>query len=311
MNSGTPATPSLLQGRLYVLAAAVLWSLSGAFVKTLTQPNSLANLGEPPVPLLLIAFYRTLFAGLAIALTVRRGDVCFSPRLLLMMLSFAAMNATFIAATGLGTSANAIILQYTAPVWMYLAGVFLLKEPPERRNTIALVASMIGVAVILAGAVQGPASGAPGADNGNQEANHPFLAALIALASGITYAGVLIGLRVFRRHSSSWLTVLNHLFAAVVLLPVLWLYPQPTLPQLAFLVLFGVVQMGLPYWLMSRGLKAVNAQEAGTLSLLELILNPVWAYWAAGEVPAPATFYGGGLILAALLWRYWPRRSTR
>lgn len=301
MSAASPAPshlPSPLQGRLCILAAAVLWSLSGAFVKILREPTAL-GLGTPPVHELLIAFYRTLFAGLAILPTVRRHHLSFSPLMLLMMLSFGAMNALFISAVAMGTSANAIILQYTAPVWMYLAGVFLLKEPASGRSTIALLVSMTGVGVILIGAMRE-------GEQGGKE----FLAVLVALGSGVAYAGVLLCLRVLRGHASGWLTVQNHLFAALVLLPVLWYKPSPTWPQVAFLAFFGAVQMGLPYLLMARGMKAVSAQEAGTLSLLELILTPVWAYLAVGEVPRTETFYGGALVLAALLWRYWPGRRS-
>jgi drug/metabolite transporter (DMT)-like permease len=80
---------------------------------------------------------------------------------------------------------------------------------------------------------------------------------------------------------------------------------------LAWLFLFGAVQMGLPYWLMARGLRAVGPNEAGTLTLLEPLLNPVWAYLVspATERPKPATLVGGALILAGIAYRYWPRRA--
>jgi drug/metabolite transporter (DMT)-like permease len=64
--------------------------------------------------------------------------------------------------------------------------------------------------------------------------------------------------------------------------------------------------MGLPYWLMSRGLRSVSPQEAGAITLLEPILNPVWAYLVANEEPPLATVFGGLFILGALAWRYWP-----
>jgi len=130
----------------------------------------------------------------------------------------------------------------------------------------------------------------------------------IGLGSGLAYAGVILGLRVLREASSRWLTVLNHLGGAVVLLPFVWFLPTPTPPQLGVLVLFGVVQMGVPYWLVARGLRAVSPQEAGMITLLEPLLNPLWAYLVAGEAPSPLTLVGGAFILGALAWRYWPFR---
>jgi drug/metabolite transporter (DMT)-like permease len=67
--------------------------------------------------------------------------------------------------------------------------------------------------------------------------------------------------------------------------------------------------MALPYWLMARSLKVVSPQEAGTISLLEPLLNPLWAYLVSGEQPSLYTLAGGAFILGALAWRYWPRRN--
>ena len=85
---------------------------------------------------------------------------------------------------------------------------------------------------------------------------------------------------------------------------------MPSLPQLALLFLFGSVQMALPYWLVARGLRVVSPQEAGTITLLEPLLNPLWAYLVSPKSEAPKiyTLAGGACILGALAWRYWPRR---
>ncbi len=284
---------SVPQGRWCVVAAAVLWSLSGAFIKLLTQPQA-SSLAEPPVEGLVIAFYRALFAGLTFSVALRRSDITFRPMMLVMVLSFAAMNALFVSAVKEGTAANAIILQYTAPLWLYLASIFLLKEPANRRSTIALIVAMTGIAVIVGDALRQPTS-------------KTFQVVLIGLGSGVAYAGVILCLRVLRGASSRWLTVQNHLFAALVLLPIVWFRPSPTAEQFAILVLFGSVQMALPYWLVSRGLRVLSAQEVGTICLLEPILNPIWTYLVfPEEIPATSTFIGGGLILMALVWRYWP-----
>ena len=207
-----------------------------------------------------------------------------------MVICFALMNALFVSALAGGTAANAILLQYTAPMWMYLASVWWLKEPADRRSSIALAVGLVGIAVIVVG--------------GWRDAQLRMIA--IALGSGFTYAGVIVFLRILRQCSSRWLTVLNHLSGALLLLPVVCLLRQPTGPQLVCLLLFGAIQMGLPYWLMARGLRAVNPQEAGTITLLEPLLNPLWAYFVARETPSSYSLIGGVFILGALLWRYWP-----
>jgi drug/metabolite transporter (DMT)-like permease len=289
-----PAPPSSTEGRLCIVAAAVLWSTSGAFVNFLTKPTSL-HLDEPPLDRLSIAFFRVLFAGLVLGLTVRRRDLSFRPMMLVMVTSFALMNVTFISALALGRSADAILLQYTAPMWMYLASVWLLRESANRRGTVALAVGLTGIGVIIAGGWQAE-SGLPVA---------------LALASGVTYAGVLICLRLLRGESSRWLTVLNHVCGALVLLPWAGSFATPRPAQLAALACFGVFQMASAYWLVARGLRSVSPQEAGTLTLLEPLLNPLWAYLVCPEKEALnwETFVGGALILGGLGWRYWPARS--
>jgi drug/metabolite transporter (DMT)-like permease len=292
--SAAPASP--LAGRLCIVLAALGWSLSGALTKTLTSDTGLAaalGLASPPLAGILVAFFRALFAGLFFVPFLRPRDVTWRWPMLPMVLVFATMNGLFITAMTMGSAANAIILQYTAPLWLYLAGLAWLQERGTRRDTIALVIAMSGVAVIVIDACLRPTL-------------DTLWAILIGLGSGLTYAGVIFFLRVLRRESSQWLTVQNHLCAALLLSPVLLWFAWPSWSQLGFLAVFGVVQMGIPYLLMSRGLRSVSASEAGTLSLLEPLLNPLWTYLAVGEVPDVATFIGGALILLALGWRYAP-----
>jgi drug/metabolite transporter (DMT)-like permease len=291
------APPSLARGRLLIVLAALLWSLSGGFTKVLTQPTPF-GLGEPPVAGLMIAFYRVLFAGLALVPTLRRRDITLRPGMAGMALSFAVMNALFVLAMAWGKAANAVLLQYTAPMWMYLASIWWLGEKADRRSSVALLVGLLGIGAIIWG--------------GWQEAQ--LLIVAVALGSGVAYAGVILGLRILRDASPRWLTVLNHLGGALALIPFLWYWspPSPSPGQFGVLFLFGTIQMALPYWLMAHGLKTVSPQEAGTITLLEPLLNPLWAYLVAPEreTPSPYTLVGGACILGALAWRYWPRKES-
>jgi drug/metabolite transporter (DMT)-like permease len=292
----TPLSPA--HARLCVILAALLWSSSGAFTKVLTKPTPLAA-NEPPLEPwhfagidfpVQIACYRVLFACIALAPLVSRREIRFRPMLFVMGVCFALMNILFISANALGTAANAILLQYSAPLWIYLVSVTCMGERADLRGTVSLFAGVAGVGVIVAG--------------GWKEGD--LIIVLIALGSGLMYAGVVLCLRVLRDESSRWLTVWNHGVAGLVLVPLLIGLRPPTVLQLVVLVLFGVVQMGLAYWLMARALRSLGAAEAGTLSLLEPLLNPLWTYLVSGERPSDATFLGGAIILAALAWRYAP-----
>jgi drug/metabolite transporter (DMT)-like permease len=285
---------SPVKGRICVLIAAILWSLSGGFAKVLTRPTAL-GLDHPALHPMTIAFFRVLFAGALLAPAIRPRDWSWRPLMVGMMASFAAMNILFVWALTMTTAANAILLQYTAPLWMYVASIWLLGERPDRRSSVAVLIGSAGIAIIVAGGWSSDERGI----------------ILVALASGVGYAAVVLFLRVLRDQSSMWLTVLNHLSCALILFPLALLGPMPSPGQLGLLAAFGTIQMGLPYWLMARGLRSISAQEAGAITLLEPVLNPMWAYLVAGEKPAPMTWLGGTLILAALVWRYLPRaRST-
>jgi drug/metabolite transporter (DMT)-like permease len=273
-----------------IVLAALLWSTSGAFTKVLTR-DTLLDLNTPEITPLQIAFFRVLFAGAVLVPTLRRRDLSFRPMMLPMVATFAIMNATFVSALALGTAANAILLQYTAPMWMFLVSVWWLGERADLRSFAALLIGLVGVGIIIKG--------------GWDEAKLSVIG--LGLGSGVAYAGVVVCLRVLRDGSSRWLTVLNHLGSALVLVPFVWLLPLPSPGQLGLLFLYGAAQMGLPYWLMARGLRTVSAQEAGTITLLEPLLNPIWAYLVSREEPAQATLIGGTFILGALVWRYWPR----
>jgi drug/metabolite transporter, DME family len=293
----THETPNT-KDRLCIVLAAVLWSVSGAFTRILRHETPL-RLGPEPVDGSAIAFYRALCAGLVLVPAVRRADLSFRWLMVVMVGFFATMNLTFILSMVYGKSSNAILLQYTAPMWMYLASVWLLGEAADRRNSVAVGIGLVGLGVIVAG--------------GWREAQLP--AASLALCSGFAYAGVIVCLRALRQASSQWLTVLNHLGAALALVPYLCLvgWPRLTAAQLGVVALWGTVQMALPYWLMARGLRSVSPQEAGAITLLEPILNPIWAYLVAParETPTPPTLIGGAFILGALAWRYWPRARLK
>jgi drug/metabolite transporter, DME family len=315
------AVPSPNQGRLCVILAAVLWSMSGAFTNLLREDTPLGQqtaagingvlgwlhllpeatateLNDPKLEPLLVAFFRVLFGGIVLLPLVRRRDVSFRPLMLLTAVIFAVMNALFVTALALGTSANAILLQYTAPMWLWLFCVFVLREKADWRGAVSLVIGLTGIGVIIAG-------GWNGGD---------ILVVVIALGSGVTYAGVLLGLRLMRNLSSRWITVFNFLFSALALLPFVALLPQPSPAQLVVLFLFGALQLGVPYFLVARGLRALSPQEVGSLTLLEPLLNPLWAYLVYPEKERPTLFtlLGGAFILGGLLYRYFPwRRGER
>lgn len=279
-------------------------------MRVLTAPTAL-NLNEPTLTPIQIAFWRGLFAGLFLIPLVRRMEFRFRPSMLGMVLCFSVMSGLYLSALGYGNAANAILLQNTAPAWVYLIGVYLLGHRAEVGAGQATALAMVGAALIIFGNWPWNRSPAEQADD------IPVL--LMGAGSGLTYAGVVLFLGYLNRECAAGLMVLNLLgsafcIAVVVLLRYGWEAFQtwllaPSWQQLLFLAVFGILQMAMSYWLFARGLRVVSPQEAGIITLLEPVLNPIWAYLVAPERETPTiwTIAGGGILLGALAWKYLPK----
>ena len=277
------------RGRLLICIAALMWSTSGFFSKATVFAAWPEEQRGP-----LLVFWRALFASLVLLPMARRPR--WSPRLIPMVVLFAAMNLTFLTAMTRVEATMAIWLQYTAPMWVFLVGVCWFREPVHPRDGSMLVTGMLGVGVICYFGL------------GDSRAEH----ILLGLLSGICFAGVVISLRQLRDFESAFLVALNHIATAALFAPYalsqgLW----PVGSQWIFLVGFGMFQIGLPYVIFARGLRSVTGHESSFLALLEPLLVPVWVYLAWGDAPTLATGLGGSLILAGLALRYGPTASNR
>jgi drug/metabolite transporter (DMT)-like permease len=135
---------------------------------------------------------------------------------------------------------------------------------------------------------------------------------LLALLSGALFAAYMINLRKTQAVSPVYLTWINNVVCALLLLLVVKSQLGLTSTQLGIVAVMGAVQLGLPYFLFSKGLQTVPLQEASLIALIEPVLNPLWVALIVGEIPSLATLAGGGLIVAALGVRYlWPLPQSR
>lgn len=274
-------------GRLLVVGAVILWSSSSFFTKS-------HFFDDWPIEWrgALFGFWRALAATFVLSPFVR--GVRFRPMLIPMVISFAGMNVTFLSAMVLSTAANAIWLESTAPFWVLISCLFLFREPLRKRDVLPFLAAFLGVGLILTLELR-------------QAEKQSQLGVIMGLLSGVCYGGVIITLRQLREENAAWLVALNHAASAMVLAPlVVWLGYWPTTFQLAWLTAFGVIQMAIPYVLLSTGLKVIPSHEVALIGLLEPILNPIWAFLVWGERPAWWTITGGACILLGLLLRYVP-----
>ena len=295
-----------LDARLRLLAAAVLFSTGGAAIKA-------ASLTSWQV-----SSFRSGIAALAVWLLVPAARRRWSLPVLVVASIYAATMVLFVIANKRTTSANAIFLQSTAPLWVLLAGPALLGERTTRRDLLFMGVVALGMAFFFVGE-DAPQATAP----------DPFGGNVIAALSGIAWAGTVLGLRWLGRggtHAGGELpaadlaaseapsgdgdaalttVVAGNVLACVVGLPfALPVSGAGTADWLVVLYL-GVVQIGLAYLALSTAMPHVPALEASTLLLVEPALNPVWAYLAHGERPGPLSWVGGALIVLVAVAKTW------
>ena len=270
---------------LQIVVAAVLFSTGGAAIKA----TSLTGIEVGGVRSAIAAVALFLFLPAA-----RRG---YTWRAAAVGLAFAGSLVLFVTANKLTTSAASIFLQSTAPLYVLLAGPWLLRERASRSDLLLMVPVVAGLLMVFAG------TGTAG-----RTAPDPFRGNLLALASGVTWAFAIMGLRWMAedpRSSPLSAAVLGNLFAAVLCLPFLRapaLIPAADWLALAYL---GVFQVALAYVFLTRGVSALPALDASILLLVEPGLNPVWAWIVHGERPTAMALGGGALILGATAAKAW------
>ena len=264
------------QGRVFILLAGLLWSLAGIFIKSLA------------LPAVVIVFYRSLFASLFFVVFLRKRRWKVSFHLLISVTSYTAAISLFVFSNKLTTAANAIVLQYTAPIFVFLFIRLLFREPISKGNLVTLLLSMLGVTIIFTGS------------SGEQA----LWGVSVAVMSGFLFAIYMMNLRFLAGFDPLVLTFINNLVCSIVLLPLMVSHSTPFGGQLLALAVMGVVQLGVPYFLFSKGLERLALQEASLIVLIEPVLNPIWVAWGVGEVPSTPTLIGGSVILFSLVLRY-------
>ncbi len=203
---------------MFILAAAILWSLAGVFIKFLD------------IHPLAIVFYRSLFAALVFTPFLKRYDFRCNGTILISVLSYTAAISAFVSANKLTSAANAIVLQYTAPIFVFLFSWLVLREKIAKANIFALAVAMIGIGIIsLDSAGEAEMAGVA-----------------LALLSGVLFAGYMINLQRTQKIAPVYLTWVNNLVCAFLVFWVVQAQLTLTVNQTLTLAVMGGVQLGAP-----------------------------------------------------------------
>ncbi|HZF68506.1 MAG TPA: DMT family transporter [Gemmatirosa sp.] len=290
------AEPTRVAARLRLLAAALLFSTGGAAIKAATLTGWQ------------VASFRSGVAALAVWLLVPAARRRWSWRVVVVALVYAATMVLFVVANKLTTAANTIFLQSTAPLWVLLAGPFLLGERVRRADLVAMAGVAAGMALFFVGQ-EAPQTTAPDPARGD----------LLAALSGVAWGGTVLGLRWVGRHASNVggeqpalvTVVAGNVLACILCLPLALPVAELGAADVAVVTYLGVVQIGLAYLALATAMPHVPALEASTLLLVEPALNPVWAWLVHGERPRPLAWVGGAVIVgAAALKTWWDARRV-
>jgi drug/metabolite transporter (DMT)-like permease len=259
---------------ILLLLAAVLWSLGGVLIKSIDwHPMAIAGgRSAIAIPLILAFTGRPRF-------TFTRAQIGGA-------IGYALTVALFVFATRMTTAANAIFLQYTAPIYVALIGRWYLGERALRIDWLVIGVALAGIALFFM----------------DQLSVTGFWGNIVALGSGLAFASVALCLRKEREGSPVTAILLGNIIVALAGAPFMLSSPIGS-GDIWWLLLLGTLQLGLPYVLYSIAIKHVTALEATLIPLVEPVLNPLWVMLALGEQPGAWATFGAMLVLLAVLGR--------
>lgn len=262
------------RGALFVFAAAVLYSIGGLCIKVIPWNGMSINGGRTAIALLVIGGY----------LAVTRHPLKFNRWVLLGALAVFATNALFSVANKLTTAANAIVLQFTVPVFVMLFSALFFRRKPGKLDLAACAVIFGGVLCFFLDSLS------MGGGLGN----------LLALLSGVTYAGVFLMNEMPDSDAISsvfWGDVLS----ALAGLPFLLRETQFTATALVSLVVLGVFQVGLAYVCLCIGLKTTPPVTASLISGIEPVLNPILVALFYGEQVGGFALMGAAVVIVGVV----------
>ena len=264
-------------------ACALLWSSAGILIKLVDwHPMAIAGCRS------LIGFLVMLaFLG-------RRPD--FRPRKAMFAgaILYSATMILFVTANKLTTSANANLLQYSAPLWTALGGALLSGERPCRRDGLFSILTIGAVVLFFLDELSGA----------------HLLGNILALASGLTFGLAFVFIRASRRGGTEGgggteePLMLSHLLTFAVSIPFIFMAGNPG-GRFAWLGIacLGLFQVGLASVLLARGIRGVSALGSVLTTTLEPVMNPVWVFLLKRESPSPWAIAGGCLIVLLVALR--------
>jgi drug/metabolite transporter (DMT)-like permease len=268
---------------LLVVLAVLLWSIGGLFIKITTVSGFEVNLG------------RCLFAAITIAVLTRFKALKADKFTLFAAIFYVGALSFFAVANKYTTAANAIFLQYTAPVYILAFAPIVLKEKFRVGDLATVVACLAGMSLFFVDS----------STTGGLSSESQLIGNVLGIFSGITFGGYILLLRhpKARNQNPASSVFYGNLFAIAAMAPFVIAAPSVwTGRDLVSVFVLGVFQIGLSYYLFTYGVThGVRSLDASIIGFIEPLLNPVWVFLVVGERPSRWAIAGGATIIAAIL----------
>jgi drug/metabolite transporter (DMT)-like permease len=270
---------------LFILLAVLLWSTGGVFIKLTTLDAFAVNLG------------RSLFAAITVAVFTYKKGLKLDAFTLLISFFYAGTLSCFVYANKNTTAANAIFLQYTAPIYILILAPFILKEKFRASDLLTVVICLAGMSLFFLEPQNAE----------NTLASNVFLGNIVALASGIFFGLYFIFLRHPRslENKNPALSVFyGNIIIVLLMLPLVLNNPpmQINSKDILAVLFLGIFQIGIAYVLFTNGIsKGVRSLNASIIGFIEPLLNPIWVFLIVGEKPSGWAIIGGIIILGAVI----------
>ena len=259
---------------MYWHLTAILWSSSGLFIK-LVSWNSLA-----------LAGLRSFIAVSVQLAYIRHPHFTWSFSQIGGAAAYARTLILFVTATKLTTAADAILLQYTAPVYVAFLSAWFLGEPAHWFDWITIFVVIGGIALFFLDHLT----------VGN------LLGNVCAILSGVSFACFVLFMRKQKSESPLETVILGNLLTGLVGIPFMFDSVPNTLSWFG-IIFMGVVQLGLSNVLYSQAIKHTTALEAILIPGIEPILNPIWVFLILEEAPGRWALMGGFIVLMSVTTR--------
>ena len=275
------------KGRIFVALAAVAWSTAGLLQRELTLDTATQVAG------------RAVFAAagmLAYVLVTERGQTLRAFRAagragVAVVALLAISSGSFFVALNHTSVANVLFFQALAPILAAVLGT-LLGDPVSRRTWLAMCVAVAGVAVMVGG---------PGRPT--------IVGTTLALVMTASFAGIIVLARHRRDVSMAPATCLSQVLVLLLFAPFASTAHVGGL-DVTLLATLGICQIGLGFVLLTIGARLIPAGEVALITLLEIVLGPLWVWLFVSERPGTATLVGGAVVLFAVAFQARPVPMT-